>query len=154
MSKKIKPNHLKKLLKTWSVTTPEERRAFLDLVAAESRASGHQASMTASLEDPETVLASEAAADIGRETELLIANGRYLLPSTIARIEVVMRKRRMTPSAIMGELGFSARDPSLARALAMKAALRLSVVKALEGWLCDNEAQFAAPLGRVAADGK
>lgn len=153
MSKKIKPNHLKKLLKTWSAAAPEERRAFLDLVAAESRAAGVEAAMPISPEEKEVDRVETVGADIASEPEVLIANGRYLLPSTIARIETVMRARRMTPSAIMGELGFSARDPSLARALAMKAALRLSVVKALESWLADNEVLTAAPLGQTGAEG-
>lgn len=153
MSKKIKPNHLKKLLKTWSVAEPEERRAFLDLVAAETRAAGLEASIPMPTEEKEAGLVGTAAGDAGLEPEVLIANGRYLLPSTIARIETVMRARRMTPSAIMGELGFSARDPSLARALAMKAALRLSVVKALESWLTDNEDSSSAPPGLASAEG-
>ncbi|KPF47464.1 hypothetical protein [Rhizobium sp. AAP43] len=144
MSKKSKPNQLKKLLKAWSGAEPEERRAFLDLVAAETRATaaaGDLVALPAGLQEPAMV------EEHGPTGETLIANGRYLLPSTIARMEAVMRRRRLTPSAVMGELGFSARDPSLARALAMKAALRLAVVKALEIWLSENEARSASPGG-------
>lgn len=144
MSKKSKPNQLKKLLKAWSGAEPEERRAFLDLVAAETRATaaaGGLVALPAGLQEPAMV------EEDGPKGETLIANGRYLLPSTIARMEAVMRRRRLTPSAVMGELGFSARDPSLARALAMKAALRLAVVKALEIWLSENEARSASPGG-------
>ncbi|MFN3364268.1 MAG: hypothetical protein ACK40W_09920 [Allorhizobium sp.] len=35
MSKKEKPSPLKKLLKAWTAAGPEDRQAFLDLVAAE-----------------------------------------------------------------------------------------------------------------------
>ena len=39
----------------------------------------------------------------------------------------------------MAELGFSSRDASLTRALAMKASLRLSVIAALAEWLAAHE---------------
>ncbi|THV17394.1 hypothetical protein [Rhizobium rhizophilum] len=128
MSKKEKPSPLKKLLKAWTAATSEERQAFLDFVSAESRARGQSAQR---VEPPEHHLPDDAAA--------LIANGRYLLPSTIERIETVMRARRLTPSGVMAELGFSSRDASLTRALAMKSALRLSVIAALADWLARHE---------------
>lgn len=127
MSKKEKPTPLKKLLKAWTSADPEERQAFLDLVSAEARAHT-AAAVPPSGHDP---LPGDAAA--------LIANGRYLLPSTIERIESVMRARRLSPSGVMAELGFSSRDASLTRALAMKAALRLSVIAALAEWLARHE---------------
>ena len=77
------------------------------------------------------------------DQETLIANGRYLLPSTIARVEAVMRARSLSPTSVMAELGFSPRDTSLTRALAMKAALRLSVIAELTLWLRANEAAAA-----------
>jgi hypothetical protein len=126
MSKKEKPSPLKKLLKAWTSAGPEERQAFLDLVQAEARARGAEP-----VSDGEESVPDDAAA--------LIANGRYLLPSTIERIESVMRARKLSPSGVMAELGFSSRDASLTRALAMKAALRLSVIAALAGWLARHE---------------
>ncbi len=128
MSKKEKPSPLKKLLKAWSAAGPEDRQAFLDLVSAEVRARKPAPATPA----PETV--PEDAAN-------LIANGRYLLPSTIERVEAVMRARKLSPSGVMAELGFSSRDASLTRALAMKAALRLSVIAALADWLAAHEAE-------------
>jgi hypothetical protein len=127
MSKKEKPSPLKKLLKAWTSAGPEDRQAFLDLVAAEARA---RASDRTHAPVPEPVPGDAAA---------LIANGRYLLPSTIERIEAVMRARKLSPAGIMAELGFSSRDASLTRALAMKAALRLSVIAALADWLATHE---------------
>ena len=127
MSKKEKPSPLQKLLKAWTAATLEERQAFLDLVSAESRARGRAA------------IAAEPAEPVPDDAAALIANGRYLLPSTIDRIETVMRSRRLTPSGVMAELGFSSRDASLTRALAMKAALRLSVIAALAEWLTRHE---------------
>lgn len=126
MSKKEKPSPLKKLLKAWTSAGPEERQAFLDLVQAEARARGTDTSCQG--QDP---VPDDAAA--------LIANGRYLLPSTIERVEMVMRARKLSPSAVMAELGYSSRDASLTRALAMKASLRLSVIAALAEWLDRHE---------------
>lgn len=126
MSKKEKPSPLKKLLKAWTSAGPEERKAFLDLVQAEARARGADTSRQG--QDP---VPDDAAA--------LIANGRYLLPSTIERVEMVMRARKLSPSAVMAELGYSSRDASLTRALAMKASLRLSVIAALAEWLDRHE---------------
>lgn len=128
MSKKEKPSPLKKLLKAWTAAGPEDRQAFLDLVAAEVRA---RASVSP---------VSSAAEPIPDDASALIANGRYLLPSTIERVEAVMRARKLSPSGVMAELGFSSRDASLTRALAMKAALRLSVIAALAKWLAAHEA--------------
>lgn len=127
MSKKEKPSPLKKLLKAWTSAGPEERQAFLDLISAEVRAR-------------ESASASSAPEPLPDDAAALIANGRYLLPSTIERIESVMRARKLSPSGVMAELGFSGRDASLTRALAMKAALRLSVIAALADWLVDHEA--------------
>lgn len=135
MSKKAKPTPLTKLLKAWTGASPEERQAFLDLVTAEVRAKGEPArSVAAKTAD------SPAPDPVPADQQVLIANGRYLLPSTIARIEAVMRARSLSPTSVMAELGFSARDTSLTRALAMKAALRLSVIAELTLWLHANEA--------------
>ncbi|MGL4196913.1 MAG: hypothetical protein ACRCSX_03990 [Allorhizobium sp.] len=128
MSKKEKPSPLKKLLKAWTSAGPEERQAFLDLVSAEVRARGATA-------------ASQPAEPVPEDAAALIANGRYLLPSTIERVEGVMRARKLSPSGVMAELGFSSRDASLTRALAMKASLRLSVIAALADWLAEHERQ-------------
>lgn len=129
MSKKEKPSPLKKLLKAWSSASAEERRAFLDFVAAEARARGADTGKP-SLAEP-----------VPEDAGALIANGRYLLPSTIERIESVMRTRKLSPAGVMAELGFSSRDASLTRALAMKASLRLSVIAALADWLTAHESE-------------
>lgn len=128
MSKKEKPSPLKKLLKAWSAAGPEDRQAFLDLVSAEVRAR-------------KPAPATPALEPVPEDAATLIANGRYLLPSTIERVEAVMRARKLSPSGVMAELGFSSRDASLTRALAMKAALRLSVIAALADWLATHEAE-------------
>ncbi|MEC9461993.1 MAG: hypothetical protein VX601_02375 [Pseudomonadota bacterium] len=128
MSKKEKPSPLKKLLKAWSAAGPEDRQAFLDMVSAEVRAR-------------KPAPATPALEPVPEDAATLIANGRYLLPSTIERVEAVMRARKLSPSGVMAELGFSSRDASLTRALAMKAALRLSVIAALADWLAAHEAE-------------
>jgi len=130
MTKKPKRNHLKKLIKAWAQATSEDREAFLDFVAAETRANGFRHPL---------VLTEDAVPVTTRALpEPLIANGRYLLPATIERIESVMRARRLTPRAVMAEIGFPADDYALAKALAMKASLRLSVIAALRLWLDSN----------------
>lgn len=139
MSKKAKPTPLTKLLKAWTGASPEERQAFLDLVTAEVRARGESTAPSAA-----RPAESSDPASVGEDRQALIANGRYLLPSTIVRVETVMRSRNMTPSSVMAELGFSPRDTSLTRALAMKAALRLSVIAELALWLQANEAAASA----------
>lgn len=141
MSKKAKPTPLTKLLKAWTGASPEERQAFLDLVTAEVRARGESTAPSAAR--PAESSASDFAS-VAEDRQALIANGRYLLPSTIVRVETVMRSRNMTPSAVMAELGFSPRDTSLTRALAMKAALRLSMIAELALWLQANEAAASA----------
>lgn len=136
MSKKPKRNHLKKLIKAWAQATSEDREAFLDFVAAETRANGivHPLVPTADAAPPPV----PTPAPTQPASLPLIANGRYLLPATIERIERVMRARRLTPRAVMTEMGFAADDHALARALAMKASLRLSVIAALRLWLESN----------------
>ncbi|WP_159945989.1 hypothetical protein [Rhizobium sp. 18065] len=134
MSKKPKRNHLKKLIKAWAQATTEDREAFLDFVAAETRANG--------IAHPLVAVHDAAPVPAPNLPQPLIANGRYLLPATIERIEKVMRARRLTPRAVMAEMGFPADDHALARALAMKASLRLSVIAALGPWLYSNRAHI------------
>ncbi len=140
MSKKPKRNHLKKLIKAWAQATSEDREAFLDFVAAETRANGivHPLVPTADAAPPPAPPPGPTPAPTQAAPLPLIANGRYLLPATIERIERVMRARRLTPRAVMAEMGFAADDHALARALAMKASLRLSVIAALRLWLESN----------------
>lgn len=131
MSKKPKRNHLKKLIKAWAQATTEDREAFQDFVAAETRARAME---------PSLVSVDEAVSRAAQmPLEPLIANGRYLLPSTIERIEVIMRARRLTPRAVMAEMGFPSNDQALARALAMRASLRLSVIASLRQWIESNQ---------------
>ncbi|MCY1250011.1 hypothetical protein D9M72_635990 [compost metagenome] len=68
-----------------------------------------------------------------------IASGRYLLPSTIARIKAIMAKHRLKPDDVMREMGFLSDGQPLARALARNASLRLAVIAGLEAWLRTHE---------------
>ena len=72
----------------------------------------------------------------------VIANGRYLLPTAIKRIEHVVVQRRITPSEIAAELGFPEEGVALTRALARGASLRLSIIEALTVWLGEQERRF------------
>jgi len=114
---KPRKSRLEKLTANWNKAAPEERDAFL----AHMRQSGG------------------LGAQDGAPQERLIANGRYLLVSTIKRLEAVMIRRRMTPAAVMAELGFAGQGSALTRALAAKSSLRLAVIAALTIWLDGQE---------------
>ena len=114
MPSKQKRTRLEKLQNSWTKATAEERVGFLAWLRQANGLGGPQ---YPSLGTPP------------------IASGRYLLPSAIARIRAIMAKRGLSPADLMVEIGFEAADPSLARALAGNASLRLSVVAALEVWL-------------------
>ncbi|AWM26845.1 hypothetical protein N181_15055 [Sinorhizobium fredii USDA 205] len=128
----IKPerSRLDKLKNSWAKATDAERDAFLSWLAARGarRSSPTLASSPSLAPSPSSP----------RQAETPIASGRYLLPSTIAEIEVIMAQRRLTPQDVMHEMGFAAEDRALAGALARGASLRLSVIAALEGWLRIN----------------
>ncbi len=121
MTKHNKPERLAKLLKHWDRATPEDRARFLRRIAIDL----------------------PGGADDGTRPALplhsLAEKGRYLSTGTKGRVEAVMRRRSITPQAIMGEMGFSPQDISLALALARGSSLRLKVINALEGWLRDQE---------------
>lgn len=80
-----------------------------------------------------------ATASSTATTSTCIATGRYLLPTTIARINYIKAKRDMSAGDIMGEMGFTKLDPSLGLALSKGYGLRLSVIAALEAWLEKNK---------------
>lgn len=115
MPSKQKRTRLEKLQNSWTKATAEERVGFLAWLQQANGLVG----------DPRYPLLGTPP----------IASGRYLLPSAIARIRAIMAKRSLSPADVMVEIGFEAADPSLARALAGNASLRLSVVAALEIWL-------------------
>ncbi|CAD7048475.1 hypothetical protein REJC140_01385 [Pseudorhizobium endolithicum] len=71
-----------------------------------------------------------------------IANGRYLLGPTVRRIERVMIRRRLSPGALMAEIGFEGTGGRLAKALHKGASLRLAIIAALEEWLPEQERQL------------
>ncbi|MBB4952901.1 hypothetical protein H4S14_000948 [Agrobacterium vitis] len=125
-------SRFQKLKNSWKKATLKERSEFLAWLTAQEYLK------TSDLTSPKTVICDQ-------ESHKLIANGRYLLPQTIARIEVIMRARGMTPLDIMQDMGFGANDRSLLKAMARKAALRLKVVAALEQWLLENENHSITP---------
>lgn len=108
-----KPTPLEKLLKAWGKANAPERELFLAQIGV--------------------INAMSTRPD---ETSLpLIANGRYLLPQTVRRIEAIMTTRKLLPAHVMQEAGFPSEGRALTRALAKNASLRLSVIAALETWL-------------------
>ena len=72
----------------------------------------------------------------------LIANGRYLLPSTIRRIEHIIVQRAIRPEDVAAELGIPGDGKALTRALAKGASLRLLIINALTVWLEEQEARM------------
>ncbi|MEY9168125.1 hypothetical protein ABIE78_006244 [Sinorhizobium fredii] len=118
---------LEKLKNSWAKATESERDAFLTWVSA----TGASPATAASFSPPPS--------SDSRNAETPIASGRYLLPSTIAEIQAIMVRRRLTPRDVMHEMGFDPDGQSLAGAIARGASLRLSVIAALEGWLRINQ---------------
>ena len=108
-------SRLTKLRKVWAKASDEERAAFL------------------------RDLSVEESSPLQSEEMLLVANGRYLLQSTITRVERIMVRRNIRPAEIASEIGFSGEGPALARALITGASLRLSLVRALAAWLAEQE---------------
>lgn len=121
MTRKEKSNRLEKLRKHWSRASPQERDRFL----AELRE-------TVSLEQQE-----HRAAEL-RYTP--IANGRYLLPQTVQRVEAILKRRRIGPIEMVAELGFPKEALAMTRGLAHGRSLRLVIITALAEWLEQNEA--------------
>lgn len=112
----LEPTRLAKLKKAWMKASDEERHVFLAQVQA-SR-----------------MLWPD------RQEPRMIANGRYLFPSTISRIEGIIVRRGIRPETIAGEIGKSGEGHALTRALVRGASLRLSIVRALAVWLEEQEA--------------
>gem|GEM_PF-3335444 len=106
---------LHKLRKAWKRASESERQTFLAEVG---------------LQFPHSSVSGERR---------LIANGRYLLPNTIKRIETVMVRQRLSPDGLMEELGFLGEGKDLVRALAKGRSLRLRVIASLDKWLTVEE---------------
>lgn len=115
-----KPTPMEKLLKAWDKASANERDRFLAQIGA-----GHAAPKAPALA-PET-------------TNALIANGRYLLPHTVQRIETIMKSRNLSPSLVMKEAGFPTEGRALTMALARNASLRLAIIAALGRWIKDQD---------------
>ncbi|WP_197433865.1 hypothetical protein [Agrobacterium vitis] len=120
-------SRLEKLKNSWKKAGIEERQAFVAWLATQQNGQELESAV------------SRSALSVQKSASGPIANGRYLLPETIIRIEAVMARRRLKPGEVMQELGFGANDRSLLKALARKAALRLKAIAALESWLAENE---------------
>ena len=112
---------LHKLRKAWRRASEKERGEFL----AEAGLAAAQADSVRSPADGE---------------RRMIANGRYLLPSTVTRIEAIMIRRGLAPGALMDELGFPGEGKDLVRALAKGRSLRLRVIASMDEWLTAQEA--------------
>lgn len=117
---------LQKLQNSWKKAAPKERQDFLGWLAAEGA----------------LVLPSPPSSGAASTQ---IANGRYLLPKTILRLEAIMTAQGKTPADVMQDMGFGANDRSLLRAMARKTCLRLKVIEALKVWLKAHETDTLTP---------
>lgn len=120
-------SRVQKLKNSWKKATPKERQEFVNWLTAEG----------------ETDLPPRTKPSLRPEAP--IANGRYLLPQTIQRLEAIMTARGITPAEVMQDMGFGANDRSLLRAMARKTCLRLKVIEALKAWLQAQEATSLTP---------
>lgn len=118
---------VQKLKNSWKKATPKERQEFRNWLTAEG----------------ETGMPLQAGPS--ELPQAPIANGRYLLPQTIQRMEAITTARGITPAHVMRDMGFGANDRSLLRAMARKTCLRLKVIEALEHWLRTHEADALTP---------
>lgn len=109
---------LAKLEKAWAKANDDERRLFLEGLSPDFPRSQPQVPNS------------------------LIANGRYLLPSTIRRIEHIIVQRAIRPEDVAAELGVPGDGKALTRALAKGASLRLLIINALTVWLEEQEARM------------
>lgn len=118
---------VQKLKNSWKKASPKERQEFVKWLTVEGEADLPSRASHSGLPDAP------------------IANGRYLLPQTIARLEATMTARNMAPADVMQEMGFGANDRSLLRAMARKTCLRLKVIEALGYWLRSHEMKALTP---------
>ncbi|WP_137134804.1 hypothetical protein [Rhizobium sp. FKY42] len=123
MTRKEKANRLDKLRKHWHRANRQERLEFLRELEA--------------LSDNLNLDAGNfVPGDRKREP---IANGRYLLPSAVSRIEAILRNRKIGPAELVAEIGFPEDTMAMTKALVRGRSLRLMMISALANWLNDNE---------------
>lgn len=140
MPRKDKRSPLDKLMKHWRRASDAERHAFLEALRREGAVpeiGRPPAGGAAGTRQPAGMPSPSSGIDMTGE---MIANGRYLLPMTVARIEAVMIRRRIGPADVMTEAGFAGDGAALTRALIRQASLRLSVIASLKLWLRQQEA--------------
>lgn len=123
MTRKDKTSRLEKLRKHWHRASEEERLRFIT-----------ELELNIDLGNADRDRAKTAAAPI--------ANGRYLLPQAVKRIEAVMIRRSIGPVQAAAEIGFPSETLALTRALAQGRSLRLAIISALTLWLDENEARI------------
>ncbi|MCJ8509858.1 hypothetical protein MUU53_18320 [Rhizobium lemnae] len=128
MTRKEKANRLNKLRKHWHRANRQERLQFLSELRSQ-------------VENPNLDRSTLGLEDEKREP---IANGRYLLPSAVGRIETILRDRKIGPAELVAEIGFPEETMAMTKALARGRSLRLMMISALATWLNDNEATAPA----------
>ncbi|MCJ7994937.1 hypothetical protein J5N58_13790 [Rhizobium cremeum] len=124
MSRKSKRNRLQKLQNSWEKASEQQRYAFLQWLGGATHVSDGDMAGEANI----TGLLSGSP----------IASGRYLMPSSVARIRAIMAARSLSASEVMAEIGFEEDGTALERALSEGACLRLAIVAALQKWLVAN----------------
>lgn len=120
-------NRLQKLQNSWTKADSQTREQFLHWLEDQ----GHLPAQTSI---PITT-GQENTHATPHSQDMPIANGRYLLVPTIARLEEIMNRRNIKPADIMQEMGFDPNDRSLLKAIVRKTSLRLKLIQALENWL-------------------
>ncbi len=124
MTRKEKANRLDKLRKHWHRASRQERLEFLRELGTIS-------------DSPNLSAGNFMPRDRKQEP---IADGRYLLPSAVSRIEAILRNRKIGPSELVTEIGFPEETMAMTKALVRGRSLRLMMISALANWLHDQEA--------------
>lgn len=125
MAKQKSRDTAAKLMKHWQRATPEQREQFLAAI-------GQGTNKQRQAAPPAPALLPDS---------FRIADGRYLLAETIARIERIMIRRQLRPAQVAAEAGFPEEGMRLMRALVKKGCLRLAFLAALASWIRQNEAE-------------
>lgn len=123
MTRKEKANRLDKLRKHWHRASRQERLEFLRELGT--------------LSDSPNLSADKFIPRDSKQEP--IADGRYLLPSAVNRIEAILRHRKIGPAELVAEIGFPEETMAMTKALVRGRSLRLMMISALAIWLNDQE---------------
>jgi hypothetical protein len=121
------PSGLDALNSAWARATPAERDAFQMQIECIKPSIDQEAGPTAT------------ATIVSNAGTISLKNKTYLTSSQEEAVRGIMARRKMRNGDVMRELGFTALDASLARALFRGSSLREEMLTALDAWITRNQ---------------